>query len=238
MEPGAVTKGLVQAADCEPARGISRWQRRAALTMAVLLWASAILPARSSAEDELEQMLPVHDGKYTKHGWNHYGPGHFELDPATGVLTSHGGMGLLWYAAREFGDFVLELEFKTHDAHTNSGIFLRVPGVPSSDDYIYHSFEVQIDEAGEGIHATGAVYDAEAPARPAAKPPGNWNHYRIAFVGDQITVDLNGTRVIDWQAEPRGKVEDFRQRGYVGLQNHDDRSPIQFRNIRIKEVGK
>ncbi len=236
MEPGVVTPDFVQVAGCGPVDGVTCWQRKAALTIAVVVWAIVTLPALASAEHELEQILRIDDGKYTKHGWNHYGPGHFELDPATGVLTSHGGMGLLWYAVREFGDFVLELEFKTHDAHTNSGIFLRVPGVPSSDDYIYHSFEVQIDEAGEGIHATGAVYDAEAPARPAAKPPGEWNHYRIAFVGDRITVDLNGTRVIDWQAEPRGKVADFSQRGYIGLQNHDDRSPVYFRNIRIKEI--
>jgi len=37
--------------------------------------------------------------------------------------------------------------------------------VPTGDDYIYHSFEIQIYEAGEGIHRTGAVYDAQAPSR-------------------------------------------------------------------------
>ena len=31
--------------------------------------------------------------------------GYFELDEHTGVLTSHGGMGLLWYSVREYGDF-------------------------------------------------------------------------------------------------------------------------------------
>src|SRR3970282_2117049 len=83
-----------------------------------------------------EQILKSVDGRYEKHGWNHYGPGYFDLDPATGVLTSHGGMGLLWYAVKEYGDFVLELEFKCADRNTNSGVFLRVPGVPTSDDYI------------------------------------------------------------------------------------------------------
>lgn len=182
-----------------------------------------------------EQILKSHDGVYSKHGWNHYGPGHFELDPETGVLKSHGGMGLLWYA-KELGDFVLELEYKCESKTTNSGVFLRVPEVPSSDDYIFHSFEVQIDDAGEGVHRTGGVYDAEAPAELASKPPGEWNHYKITFQGNRITVELNGKKVTDWEAEPRGKVVDFAPRGYVGLQNHDDLSPVYFRNVYLKEL--
>lgn len=186
-------------------------------------------------EPGYEQILKSHDGKYSKEGWNHYGPGYFELDPETGVLKSHGGMGLLWYA-RELGDFVLELDYKCSTKTTNSGVFLRVPGVPASDDYIFHSFEVQIDDASEGVHRTGGVYDAAAPAELASKPPGEWNHYKITFQGSRITVELNGKRVTDWEAEPRGKVKDFAPRGFVGLQNHDDTSPVYFRNIYLREL--
>jgi hypothetical protein len=176
------------------------------------------------------------NGRYSKHGWNHYGPGYFELDPETGVLTSHGGMGLFWYAAQEYGDFVLDLEFKCASEETNSGVFVRVPGVPTSDMYIFHSFEIQINDAGEGIHRTGAAYDAEAPMADASNPPGEWNRYRITFEGSHLTVELNGRTVLDWEAEPRGKVADFAPRGYIGLQNHDDRSPVYFRNIYVKEL--
>ncbi len=183
------------------------------------------------------QILQERDGRYSKHGWNHYGPGYFALDPETGILKSHGGMGLFWYSVKQYGDFVLELDFMCADSATNSGVFVRVPEVPISDDYIYHSFEVQINDAGEGIHQTGAIYDAEAPSRRASKPPGEWNHFRIAFQGSHMEVELNGTKIVDWEAEPRGKVEDFAERGYIGLQNHDDRSPVYFRNIYIKEIG-
>ncbi len=183
-----------------------------------------------------EQILKEHNGRYKKHGWNHYGPGYFDLDPETGVLTSHGGMGLFWYAVQEYGDFVLELDFKCSDVTTNSGIFVRVPGVVTSDDYIYHSFEIQINDAGEGIHTTGAVYDAEAPSAAASNPPGEWNHFKISFVGSRIEVELNGVKIVDWEAEPRGKIEDFATQGYIGLQNHDDRSPVYFRNIYVKAL--
>ena len=189
--------------------------------------------AKSGYEQILKQDA---DGKYSKHGWNHYVPGYFELNPKTGVLKSHGGMGLFWYAAEEYGDFVLELEFKCADQYTNSGVFVRVPGMPTNDDYIYHSFEAQINDAGDGIHSTGAVYDAEAPSTRASKPSGEWNHYKITFRGARLEVDLNGQKVIDWKAEPRGKVEDFAKRGYVGLQNYNDVSTVYFRNIYVKEI--
>jgi len=192
---------------------------------------------RPQVPEGYEQLLKSYDGRYTKGGWNHYGPGYFDLDPATGVLTSHGGMGLFWYSVKEFGDFVLELEFMCSDMETNSGVFVRVPGVPTSNDYIYHSFEIQIYDAGEGIHLTGAAYDAEAPTHLASNPPGEWNHFKITFVGEHLEVELNGEKVVNWDAEGRGKVEDFAPSGYIGLQNHDDLSPVYFRNIYLKELG-
>ena len=192
--------------------------------------------AAAVLQEGFEPILIQQNGRYTKQGWNHYGPGYFELDPESGVLTSHGGMGLFWYAARQYGDFVLELEFRCGDERTNSGVFVRVPEVPVSDDYIYHAFEIQIDDSGEGIHQTGAAYDAEAPSHKASNPPGEWNHYRISFLGSRIRVEVNGEEVLNWEAEPRGKVEDLSPRGYIGLQNHDDRSPVYFRNIFVKEL--
>ena len=197
--------------------------------------------ARITEEELADDFVPLiaerEDGGFYEGGWNHYGPGHFNLDHETGVLTSHGGMGLLWYAPETLGDFTLRLEFMTSVHEANSGIFLRVPDIPLSDDYIYHSFEVQIDaSAPEAIHRTGAVYDAEAPSEDRAKPPGEWNEMEISFVGDRITIDLNGAQVVDWVAEPRGKIEDFAPRGYLGLQNHDVATSVYFRNIRLKKL--
>ena len=199
----------------------------------------AEVPAAEVAQvpEGYEQLLKSYNGRYNKGGWNHYGPGYFELDPSTGILTSHGGMGLFWYSVQDYSDFVLELDFMCSAAETNSGVFVRVPGVPTSDDYIYHSFEIQIYDAGEGINQTGAAYDAEAPTHLASNPPGEWNHFKITFVGGHLAVELNGEAILDWDAEGRGKVEDFAPRGYIGLQNHDDQSPVYFRNIYLKDLG-
>ncbi len=153
------------------------------------------------------------------------------------MLASHGGMGLFWYAAEPFGDFTLRLQFQTSKPESNSGVFIRVPDVPASDEYIYHSFEIQIHAtAAEGIHRTGGVYDAVAPSEDLAKAPGEWNDMEISFVGDRIAVVVNGMQVVDWTAEPAGKVADFAPRGYIGLQNHDWDSSVWFRNIRVKRL--
>jgi sugar phosphate isomerase/epimerase len=186
---------------------------------------------------DLKQILKRGRWGYSKHGWNHYGPGYFALDEKTGVLKGQGGMGLLWYAARKYKDFILELDYKCADEFTNSGIFLRVPDVPINDDYIYHSFEIQINPGGKGIDQTGAAYDAEAPMKKAFYPAGNWNHFKISFIENRIKVELNDELVLDWDAEPRGKVRDFAREGYIGLQNHDSRSPVYFKNIYIKEIS-
>ncbi len=177
------------------------------------------------------------NGNYHKHGWNHYGPGYFSLDRKSGVLTSDGGMGLFWYSAQKFEDFVLDLEFKCHAPNTNSGVFYRIPEVVTSNDYIHHSFEVQIfDNAELTNHTTAAVYDAEAAKLHASNAPGEWNHYVITVIKDEITVELNGIEVNKWKMEPRGKIRDFALKGYIALQNHDSDAKVSYRNIFVKEL--
>ncbi len=196
--------------------------------------------ARITEEELADGFVPLigewEGGGFHKHGWNHYGPGWFTLDHEAGILTAHGGMGLLWHSEL-YGDFVLRLEFDTSVPESNSGVFLRVPNVPVSDDYIYHCFVVQIHgTADEAIHRTGGVYDAEPPSAHVERPPGEWNEMEISFIGDRITVVLNGTQVVDWAAEPRGKIEDFAEQGFIGLQNHDWDTAVYFRNIRVKKL--
>ena len=170
-----------------------------------------------------------------KRGWNHYGPGYFEVD-AKGVLKGQSGMGLLWYGAKKYKDFILECDFKCSTKETNSGIFVRVPDVPTSDDYIYHSIEIQIYDAGKDIHVTGAAYDIQGPTMDAFLPTGEWNHFKIEFRGRHLKIELNGKLIMDWDAKPGGKVKDLALEGYIGFQNHDSISPPYFRNIYVKEL--
>ncbi|RZP30925.1 DUF1080 domain-containing protein [bacterium] len=47
---------------------------------------------------------------------------------------------------------------------------------------------------------------------------------------------LNGELVNDWNAFPKGKVKDFSDEGYIGIQNHDWDTKVSFKNILIKEL--
>jgi hypothetical protein len=184
-----------------------------------------------------DELLGYWNGQYNKHGWNHYGPGYFELDQETGVLTSSGGMGLMWYTGKMYDNFVLDLEYKCHSPNTNSGVFIRVPDFVMSNEYIYKSFEIQINDKDTlSKHSTGAVYDAEPAKLNAANPAGVWNHFRITFIDDNIKVELNGQLINSWKAEPRGKIRSFAKKGYIGLQNHDSEGKVSFRNIFVKEL--
>jgi 3-keto-disaccharide hydrolase len=203
--------------------------------------AESVTSPEKGAEQGFIELLPANaDGLYSKHGWNHFGEGYFALDRQTGVLTAHSenGSGLLWYSARQFRDFVLELEYRVDNKDTNSGIFLRIPEMVTTNTYIYNSFEIQIfdnDRAGMK-HFTGAIYDANPPTKRASRDPGQWNHFRITCRGLHITVELNGELVNDWKIKLSGKVETHWPKGYIGLQNYNGPLKVEFRKIRIKEL--
>jgi len=157
--------------------------------------------------------------------WKMAGPGEFLIED--GTLRATGGMGLLWYAKRDFKDFRLELEWMAPEADDNSGIFVRFPD-PGTDPWIAvnEGYEIQICDAADGLHGTGSVYSFCAPSHKPTKPAGEWNSYSITVVGQDYTIAVNGEIV--------NRFLGFRgEKGYVGLQNHDDGSPVRFRNIRI-----
>ncbi|GDY46453.1 hypothetical protein SANT12839_073350 [Streptomyces antimycoticus] len=115
------------------------------------------------------------DGSSTA-GWKQAGPGAFTLDPATGTLTSTGGMGMLWYEARELHAYSLKLDWKMA-GDDNSGVFVGFP--PSDDPWsaVDNGYEVQIDATDTPDHTTGSVYgfqSADLAKRDAAlNPPGS-----------------------------------------------------------------
>ena len=51
----------------------------------ILLLVTFIVCAQQNTKNAT-RILEKKIGKYSKHGWNHYGPGHFTLDSKTGVL--------------------------------------------------------------------------------------------------------------------------------------------------------
>lgn len=171
----------------------------------------------------------------TREGWKQAGPGSFDV--VDGELRSVGGMGMLWYQAKEFSSYSLTLDWKTA-GDDNSGIFV---GFPASDDpwsAVNKGYEIQIDATDAPDRTTGAVYgfkSANLTARDAVlRPPGQWNSYEIRVQGERLQVFLNGVKINDFtNTDPVRSLKD----GHIGIQNHGADDQVSFRNIQLKELA-
>jgi len=188
------------------------------------------------------QWKPLFDGK-TIDGWTHVGPGGFSID--NGMLKTSGGMGLLFYNREKFGNSTVRVVFKTTGPTDNSGVFIRLPELPHDPWYgVHNGYEVQIDAGGDEWHCTGALYSLSKVSKRAQKPTGEWNTMEIRLDGQRTLVFLNGEQVNDfrgdqpvperkqWFEPVRGPRPDI---GYVGLQNHDARSSVYFKEVSVKQ---
>lgn len=170
--------------------------------------------------------MTIFDGKAD--GWKMAGPGSFEIKD--GIATAKDGMGLWWYE-KELQNFSLRLQFKLDDPAHNSGIFVRFPN-PGDNPRVAvdQGYEIQISGDQPGDKSTGAIYAIQSATKTPVKI-GKWNDYHILCANDKIAVILNGVLINIFEAQAgRGDVK-----GYIGLQNHDPNSPVQFKNISIEE---
>ena len=149
----------------------------------------------------------------------------------------------LWYTKEKIGNATLRVVYKSSDKTANSGVFIRIPERPKSeDDAINHGIEVQIDESGDEWHSTGVLYSmTQAKARPY-KPAGEWNIMEITMKGPRTIVKLNGTLVTDYDGvslvpPKRGRYEPERgprpNSGYIAIQHHGGAATVWFREISL-----
>jgi hypothetical protein len=149
----------------------------------------------------------------------------------------------IWYTREKIGNATLRVVYKVSAPNANSGVFIRIPVEPKSeDDAINKGIEVQIDESGDGFHSTGVLYSmTQAKARPY-KPAGEWNTLEIALEGPRTVVRLNGVLVTDYDGvapvpPKKGRFEPDRgprpDSGYIAIQHHGGDASITFREISL-----
>jgi len=140
-----------------------------------------------------------------------------------------------------YEDFTLRLDFKIGKGG-NSGVFVRAP---LSGRHSALGMEVQI--AGDfgkppSSQSTGALYAAKASAVAANNADGEWNALEVALLGRHMKVTLNEQVIHDFDLDdpavneglaPGIRLSDRCPRGFIGLQDHG--SPVEFRNVRIRE---
>jgi len=149
----------------------------------------------------------------------------------------------IWYTREKIGNATIRVVYKVDTEKANSGIFIRIPEAPKSeDDAINKGIEVQIDQSDDDWHCTGVLYSmTKAKARPS-KAVGEWNTLEIQMRGPRTTVKLNGVEVTDYDGvtpvpekvkvyEPdRGRRPDT---GYIAVQHHGGKGVVTFREITL-----
>jgi len=149
----------------------------------------------------------------------------------------------LWYTREKISNATIRVVYKVSDKVANSGVFIRIPEQPKSeDDAINKGIEVQIDESGDDWHCTGVLYSmTRALARPY-RPAGEWNTLEITLKGPRTVVKLNGTLVTDYDGvapvpPKHGRYEPDRgprpDSGYIAVQHHGGKATIWFREIAL-----
>ncbi|HLG96499.1 MAG TPA: DUF1080 domain-containing protein [Bryobacteraceae bacterium] len=131
---------------------------------------------------------------------------------------------------KKFWNFAVEVEYRI-GPHVNSGVGLR------------GRYEVQIaDDADRPVskETSGAILGRIAPTLNAAKLPGEWQTVSARLIGRQVTVFLNGIRVIEKQTvdgpTPIALDTNEGDPGPILLQG--DRGAVEFRKIIVYPLVK
>ena len=177
------------------------------------------------------------------------GPGDAAWIVKDGMLQSQGERGNWLISDREYGDFVLEYEFKL-GPQGNSGCALRSPdrGDPAFDGLELQMADFRYNTKAKDSELTGGFYRAVAPTKQLYKPE-EWNTMRVELRGSKARVTLNGEIVqdIDFSTfkDPVARhdgtaappLKDRPLKGRIGFQNLSrGGSPVAIRNARIREL--
>lgn len=180
------------------------------------------------------KVKPIFNGRDLT-GWVKVEGGDWEI--ADGVLIGRNGRnwkvdpevsGSWLRTEKQYGDFRLELQYAISKGG-NSGVLFRSA---AEKNPTFTGYEMQITDAhGREPSKGGAssIYDLVPPTRIVVRPADEWNTVTIVAKGPRITIEVNGEKVIDTEQTRSMK-------GYIGLQNHDNRSVVKFKNIRLEEL--
>ena len=142
---------------------------------------------------------------------------------------------------KDYSDFIFEVELLVEE-NMNSGIQFRSESKPDFRNGRVHGYQCEVDPSDRAWSA--GIYDEarrgwlyplslNPDAQPALKM-GEWNHYRIECIGNNIKTWLNGVPAAHL-------IDDMTSKGFIALQVHgigDNEEKvghqIKWKNIRIK----
>jgi hypothetical protein len=192
-------------------------------------------------ERDPQGFAPIFNGK----NWTGWSGPTSEYQISAGSLSCLPGKGGTIFTTREYADFVARMEINLPPGG-NNGLAIRYPG--EGDTAYVGMCEVQTldDAAPEYVNidprqSHGSAYGMVPAARGFLRRPGVWNFEEVTVKGSRVTVELNGTQILDADLS---KVTEFldgkahpgkdRTSGHFGFAGHND--PVAYRKISIKEL--
>lgn len=199
-----------------------------------------VLLAVVTASVSAQQWEPLFNGKNLK-GWKRLN-GKANYTVVDGAIVGTSKMGTpntFLTTAKDYGDFILEFEFKVDNA-LNSGVQFRSLSTKDYNKGRVHGYQFEIDPAPRAW--TGGIYDearrgwlypmTENPQAQTAFKKDAWNKARIEAVGNSIRTWVNGIACANiW--------DDVTPKGFIALQVHaigdvaSEGKTISWRDIRI-----
>src|SRR4029078_3816868 len=141
---------------------------------------------------------------------------------------------------KDYGDFILEFEFKV-DSTMNSGVQFRSESKPEFKNGRVHGSQFEIDPSKRAW--TGGIYDEARrdwlysmdlnPAAKTAFKGAQWNKVKIECIGANLRTWVNGVPCAY-------VIDDMTPKGFIALQVHsinkkeDEGRQIRWRNLRIQ----
>ena len=195
---------------------------------------------RKHAEGEFESLF---NGKDLS-GWA--GPVE-NYEVRDGAIVCKPGRGGTIYTEEEYGDFVVQLEFKLPPGG-NNGLAIRYPG--EGEPAYAAMCELQVLDTEHPKYsgldprqAHGSAYGMVAAHRGYLRPTGEWSFQQVTVKGSTVKVELNGTVILDADLGPVTEFlgdrphpgKDHKQ-GHFGLAGHSD--PVAFRKIRVRRLSR
>jgi len=139
-----------------------------------------------------------------------------------GNLRLVSGMGWL-RTEKQYGDFILEVEWRALVPQYDSGLFLRA-GLESKP-WPKDGWQVNLLRGALGGLVKG--YKTVVPAETPPMPLNKWVKFRIEVRGRKVTLDVDGERA--WEFNGLDAA-----RGYIGIQAEN--KSFDFCNLRLKEL--
>jgi len=185
---------------------------------------SLVIAPFANADEKLE---PIFNGKDLS-GWKVPENNIWWL-VEDGVMQVRSGpkkTGNILWTEKEYGDFVIELDFKFGKGTVDSGVHVR------------NQDQIQIGISGSlkrdmtaSPYIQGKGYPVEAEGVADLLKMKGWNHMRIEARGMDYVCFLNGEKVMTYTSDtgiPKGPI---------GLQLHGGKEmEIDFKNIEIAEL--